>query len=158
MHQHRVRTWTGAILHLLVLVLGRRRAQPAAPRGLSSTRREELIEETQALRLDTYRFVIHQLYDLLDDPRENSADISVVLMEYRRHIDRIEGERISFFDGKARDEFRREVARVTAQALEYERDGITQALDDGLIDRAQAKDLRDDVALMELGIRDDVEN
>ncbi|MCL2654763.1 MAG: sodium:proton antiporter [Coriobacteriia bacterium] len=55
-------------------------------------------------------------------------------------------------DGDLRSNIEQEVARITARGLDLEREAINQAADDELLSRSTAKELRDNIAFMELDL------
>ncbi|HBT95858.1 MAG TPA: hypothetical protein DEB24_07170 [Coriobacteriia bacterium] len=86
--------------------------------------------------------------------------IEAAIEEYKRRMARLEDpERLSRLklDKNQRINFEESMLRVEAHALQYERDAIEEALSEGNISRTTARHLRDNVAMMELDIEEQLD-
>jgi CPA1 family monovalent cation:H+ antiporter len=105
-----------------------------------------------------YRYAQGRLEEHIVEQRDNkdyARSASLVLIELERRIARFDTPR-----GGLRSNLRereQKLLKVEAQALEYEREAISEALENELISRATAKEMRDNVAMMELDIEEQLE-
>ncbi len=86
--------------------------------------------------------------------------IQAAIDENKRRIDRLEDpERIQGLklDRTQRLNFEENMLKVEAHALQYERDAIEAAFSEGNISRTTARNLRDNVAMMELDIEEQLD-
>ena len=156
---------------------------PKEQRALTNANRE--------LRLANYRFAVQRLEDLQKSDPASERITQVVLDEYHRRIEHLEGVQTRLAEqaingelrkgaehlaahaqqraesrsvaaqsnqtehgGRLRNDFEEEVIRITARGLELELEGINQAAGDELLSHKAAKELRDNVAFMELDLRE----
>jgi CPA1 family monovalent cation:H+ antiporter len=114
--------------------------------------------ELRDLTLANYRYVQEKLEDLARQQTEDAATTraaALVLVEFERRVARFDN--LGIHRGDSRKEHERQLIEVEARALEYEREAINDALEGKRISRATAKEMRDNVAMMELDIEEQLE-
>ncbi len=115
--------------------------------------------DLHALQLANYHYVVEKLEAL--EPSEEFPAYTVGLLkeEMKQHIDRLESRwsRSGTTLAGARNSEKSALIAVEARALDLERQAIIAAHEEGLISDKTAKILRDNVALMELDIEEQLE-
>jgi CPA1 family monovalent cation:H+ antiporter len=132
----------------------RKASQKAARREA----REKARLEFRDLIVANYRYVQGKLEEHASqeaEDKEYSRVAALVLIEIERRIARLDIPRGSL--SSVRQEHERQLLEVEARALELEREAINDALDHKRISRATAKEMRDNVAMMELDIEEQLE-
>jgi CPA1 family monovalent cation:H+ antiporter len=122
--------------------------------------RKSLHKSQKKLALENYDHVLAKLEALLASSKTSKCsdapcdveDISLLIVDYHRRRDRIALGHSSSIKPKTSfdSEFMKQVNEIRAHALQLERDIITRKLDEGELTRRRAKELRDNVAVMEL--------
>lgn len=119
--------------------------------------RRTLRYEVQTLQLENYRYIVSKFKEL--EPTEDmpAHTVALVRSEYEQRVHRFEARRSS---DRSLSRQRQEAERIAieARALDLERQAISEAHNDGLITNETAKMLRDNVAMMELDIEDQLED
>lgn len=138
--------------------------------------------EMRALQLECYRYALEKLNSHEPSEELPAHTVALIKNEMEMRAQRIEsrwrGSSVkSSFGGGAplphetesttssqaggipggRQGYERELLAIEAEALDLEREAITQALDEGLISGQTAKLMRDNVAIMELDIEDQLD-
>jgi CPA1 family monovalent cation:H+ antiporter len=111
--------------------------------------------ELRELTIDNYLHVLVRLKDYAQEPDAPVNAIELISAEFERRVARLRnpaGPR-----GGSRTDFATQQLEVQARALEYEREAIADALSHDKISRTIAKQLRDNVAMMELDIEEQLE-
>ena len=133
-----------------------RRASKAA-RGKKGHADRVAMFELRVLQIENYRYALSVLREL--EPTEDIPEhtIAMARMDLSRHLSRFQtgwGR-----NGRSPDQQKYEQERIAieARALDLEREAISEALLEGNISYETAKMLRDNVAMMELDIEDQLE-
>jgi CPA1 family monovalent cation:H+ antiporter len=131
-------------------------------KGERRPRRRELRKmvqlEIRDLILANYRYVQGKLEEFAQQQAADTTTTraaALVLVELGRRIVRLDNPRGR--RGDNRQEHEQQLIEVEARALEYEREAINNALEQKRISRATAKEMRDNVAMMELDIEEQLE-
>jgi CPA1 family monovalent cation:H+ antiporter len=114
--------------------------------------------ELRGLIFENLRHAIDQLTALRDDEALDKAECKVaeqMIAEFRRRLDR--GTRSQVMPNSAQQTYEAEVLAVQTRALAFERDAVELALAKGLLSHERAKLMRDNVAMMELDIEQQLE-
>jgi hypothetical protein len=103
--------------------------------------------------------ILRRLDELMSEEGAPIRSINLIISDIRRRLERYEtlatqGSLIP--EGVQREMFKEKVFAVEAHALQFERESIEQALEHNRISRATAKQMRDNVAIMELDIEDQI--
>ncbi|MDR1775990.1 MAG: sodium:proton antiporter [Actinomycetes bacterium] len=162
---NRRRFW---MLRVMGELRARRRAMGKVSRvGLSREQMEKTQLHMNALHVSNYDYVLDKLNGLLDIEHSEHdhaghidvEDISAMIVEYRRHRDRYAtagGDRRSVTGAAMLSPLDRkhhaQVTEIRHLGLQYEREAIMRLFDDGKLSRKRARELRDNVALMELDL------
>jgi CPA1 family monovalent cation:H+ antiporter len=105
-----------------------------------------------------YYYVRERLEKFGQQEAEDATTVraaALILIELERRIAR---SYISLENrGANRQEYERRLIEVEAKALEFEREAISDSLEEKRISRATAKEMRDNVAMMELDIEEQLE-
>jgi CPA1 family monovalent cation:H+ antiporter len=117
--------------------------------------RREIRSELRELAVENYLHVQKKLQDYAGEPDAPIEAIELINNEFERRVARLKSPR-SFLAG-ARGGSEDYFFEVEARALEFEREAISDALHDKRISRATAKRMRDNVAMMELDIEEQLE-
>ncbi len=114
--------------------------------------------DIHALQIDNYRYAIKRLsgHEPTDDLPAHTVDIIRVELEQRLLRLEARWDRNGITRG-GRKRAEEEQILVEARALDLEREAIKEAYEEGSISSETAKMLRDNVALMELDIEDQLE-
>jgi CPA1 family monovalent cation:H+ antiporter len=135
-----------------------RARRKAGKRAARREAREKARLEFRDLIVANYRYVQGKLEEHAAqevEDKEYSRVAALVLIELKRRVSRLDIPRGSL--SGARQEYERQLLAVEARALELEREAINDALDHKRISRATAKEMRDNVAMMELDIEEQLE-
>jgi CPA1 family monovalent cation:H+ antiporter len=111
--------------------------------------------EVKELTIENYRYVIKKLKEYAQQPDAPKRVIELVSTEFERRIARML-HMGGFRRGNSEDYEKLSLALET-RALEFEREAIADALAHNKISRETAKELRDNVAMMELDIEEQLE-
>lgn len=114
--------------------------------------------ELQALQLENYRYAVKVLKDHQPTEEMPAHTVALIRAELEQHLSRLENRwrgrgGSSLIMQKQQDE----LIAVEARALDLERTAINEALANDDISAATAKMMRDNVAIMELDIEDQLE-
>jgi CPA1 family monovalent cation:H+ antiporter len=111
--------------------------------------------ELRDLVTENYLHVQEKLAEYREEPDAPTEVIDLISIELERRIVRLRNPR--GFLTNAREGFGDHFLEVEARALEFEREAINDALFHKRISRAAAKQMRDNVAMMELDIEEQLE-
>jgi CPA1 family monovalent cation:H+ antiporter len=111
--------------------------------------------ELRDLVTENYLHVQEKLAEYRKEPDSPAEVIDLISIELERRIVRLRNPR--GFLTNAREGFGDHFLEVEARALEFEREAINDALSHKRISRAIAKQMRDNVAMMELDIEEQLE-
>ncbi|MDR2035831.1 MAG: sodium:proton antiporter [Coriobacteriales bacterium] len=125
-----------------------------------SGKRDRLVVlyDLHSLQLANYRYVIETLENTLPSDEYPAYTVDLIKKEMKQHLVRLEDRWGR--DGTTLVTARKDqsaIIAVEARALECERQAIQQAFETGAISDETAKMLRDNVALMELDIEEQLE-
>jgi len=111
------------------------------------------------LQRENTRYALGQLREYQLQPDAPKAAIRFAITDYERRLDRLEAAEYDRLAANKvqRLEYERQILDVKARALHYEREAIDDTLAKGLISRDTARHLRDNVALIEIDIEDQME-
>lgn len=127
-----------------------KKEHPDLPRMNRRTTAAELI----TLQAENYRFVLRKLDQLIAEPDAPIKAINLIVNDFQRRLSRLENPRLR---AAGRPQLEAQVLEIETKALQHERAAIEHALEHGRISRATAKQLRDNVTLMELDIEEQLE-
>jgi CPA1 family monovalent cation:H+ antiporter len=111
--------------------------------------------EMRELALENYLNVQKQLEDYAQEPGTSTRTIELIRIELERRVARLNGPR-RILDS-AREDRESNFLEAETRALEFEREQIKEALLHNKISRATAKQMLDNVAMMELDIEEQLE-
>lgn len=111
-------------------------------------------QELRNLQIANYRYVLEKLNEKMEESDSAIEDISTLASEYQRRLTRLEHVSPRSED---RTSFNAQLLEVESSSLQYEREAIQEMYEAGRISHATAKRLRDNVALMELDIEEELE-
>jgi CPA1 family monovalent cation:H+ antiporter len=111
--------------------------------------------EVRELTIENYLYVQERLKEYAKEPGAPTRTVELIRLEFERRVARLRNPR-EFFSG-ADGDFKGKFLEVEARALEFEREAIREALLNNKISRSTAKQLRDNVAMMELDIEEQLE-
>jgi CPA1 family monovalent cation:H+ antiporter len=136
---------------------GRRRKHGRKLRdeGAERDKRRVVLFEMRGLALENYLHVQTKLEEFAQEPDAPVRAIELISIEFEQRIARLRNTR-GFLD-KTREDYTSQLVEVETRALEFERESISEALRQGKISRATAKRMRDNVAMMELDIEEQLE-
>ena len=141
---------------LLARNLRRARGVMRSVAGLVREKAEELLgldtDETVTMRelqLRCYEYVVERLQDEVQNDRFPVEDVTAVLLDYQRSIERLETNSPSL-TVIARRGVQKE--SIQLRGVNYELEGIQDAQDEGLISRETARKMRDGAYLMRLDL------
>jgi hypothetical protein len=117
--------------------------------------RREIRTEIKELAIENYLHVQKRLEDYAQEADAPVGTIELIGIEFERRVARLRAPR-SFLAG-ARGGLEDCFFEVEARALEFEREAISDALHENRISRTTAKQMRDNVAMMELDIEEQLE-
>ena len=157
-YHHTIRWEMRALINQFVHRWRTRRALHQAGQEGGSQGRIVLMYDLHTLQLANYRYVVEKLGEL--EPSDEYPAYTVVLIknEMTQRIARLESrwERSGTMAANIRRDQNVTIA-IEARALDLERKAILQAYEDGSISEETAKMLRDNVALMELDIEEQLD-
>jgi CPA1 family monovalent cation:H+ antiporter len=133
----------------------KRREQKRQLKDVERGSRKMLHFELRELTMENYLHVQERLKEYAKEPDAPVRAIKLIGIEFEQRIARLKNPRSFLVDaqGGPEDHF----LEVKAQALEFEREAINDALHCNRISRATAKQMRDNVAMMELDIEEQLE-
>jgi CPA1 family monovalent cation:H+ antiporter len=111
--------------------------------------------ELRDLMTENYLHVQEKLAEYRKEPDAPTGAIDLISIEFERRLIRLRGPQ--GFLANAREGFGDHLLDVETRALEFEREAISDALLHKRISRATAKQMRDNVAMMELDIEEQLE-
>jgi CPA1 family monovalent cation:H+ antiporter len=123
--------------------------------GGSGVSRKTAQYELRELNIENYKYVMEKLKEYDKKPDAPHRVVELIQIEFERRIARMRNPR-GFRPGSNGD-FETQELEIEARALEYEREAIAEALEHNRISRETAKELRDNVAMMELDIEEQLE-
>jgi CPA1 family monovalent cation:H+ antiporter len=125
----------------------------------AGTRREAVRFELRDLIIANYCYVREKLEEFQqhqqDEDTTTARVAALILIELERRIARFDIPRER--TGSSLQEHERHLIEVEARALEFERAAISEALEQKRMSRLTAKEMRDNVAMMELDIEEQLE-
>lgn len=113
--------------------------------------------EMQALQLENYRYVVDLLNNHTPTEEMPAHTVALVRSELEQLLTRLENRLGKGRRSRNIQKRENELIAVEAKALDKERRAISEALANGDITAATAKMMRDNVAIMELDIEDQLE-
>jgi len=124
--------------------------------------RENAKLELRVLQKENTRYSLVRLEELKNDPEcplATQKAVRYLTAELQRRADFPEdrGSAQRAMDARRRPEYEMQVLVLEHRALEYEREAIGEALEKGAITKQTAKEMRDNVAMMELDIEEQLE-
>jgi CPA1 family monovalent cation:H+ antiporter len=117
--------------------------------------RKVLRFEVRELTVENYLHVQKKLEEYAQKPDAPTKAIEIISIELERRIERLRNPR--GFLTTAREGFADRSLEIEARALGFEREAINEAVEQCRIGRTTAKQLRDNVAMMELDIEEQLE-
>ncbi|MDR1422521.1 MAG: hypothetical protein LBI64_06640, partial [Coriobacteriales bacterium] len=113
--------------------------------------------ELRGLMFENLRYTSEQLAELCADPSSDEDTRKLaeqMIAEFQRRLNRGHTRRSP---NNAQRHYEKQLLATQARALAFERDAIEAALNKGALSRERAKIMRDNVAMMELDIEDQLE-
>lgn len=120
-----------------------------------SLSRKTLAFELRGLTIENYQYVLEKLADYAQEPGAPRRVVELISTEFERRIARMRNPR--GFRRGTREDYGMLLLEMETRALEFEREAIGDALIHNKISRETAKRLRDNVAMMELDIEEQLE-
>jgi len=157
-YHNTVRWEVQALFNQFVYRWRTRRALRKAGLEGGSKGRIALMYDLHTLQLTNYRYVVEKLGELEPSDEYPAYTVLLIKNEMKQRIERLESrwERSGTMAANMRRDQNVTIA-IEARALDMERKTILQAYEEGSISEATAKMLRDNVALMELDIEEQLE-
>jgi len=121
--------------------------------------RRQSMHVIRELQRENYRHVLEELNTLKDDPEISKAIVLSFIIDYKQRLlrmDTVDHRRLPSNQHQGL-EFQNKVLELETRALQYEREAIEKALSEGLISHETARKLRDNAAMMELDIEEQLE-
>jgi CPA1 family monovalent cation:H+ antiporter len=121
------------------------------------TRRRTRRTEIRELTTENYLNVRERLAQYAKEPDAPVQAIELIDIEFERRIALLRSPRGFLANARGDGDFAERFLEVETHALEFEREAINDALLHNRISRATAKQMRDNVAMMELDIEEQLE-
>jgi hypothetical protein len=125
----------------------KRRKQAKQIKSASKQERKKTVLETRNLTILNYKYAIQKLEGYLLEPDSPHSLVKLIIIELERRISRLQNPREMLRNNRQDEDI---LLGVKAQAMEIERKSINMAAECNKISRSTAKELLDNVAIMEL--------
>ncbi|MCL2528814.1 MAG: sodium:proton antiporter [Coriobacteriia bacterium] len=157
-YQHTLRWEVRAMMNQLTHQWKARRTLQKAEKAGGPQGRMVLMFDLHTLQLANYRYVVEKLGELEPSDEFPAYTVALIKNEMNQRIARLESrwERSGTMAANIRRDQYLTIA-IEARALDFERKAILKAYEDGKISEETAKMLRDNVALMELDIEEQLD-
>jgi CPA1 family monovalent cation:H+ antiporter len=132
--------------------LRKRRQDARKLKSITSKERKRTVLETRGLAISNYQYAIVKLEEYISDSEASRSLVKLTILELERRVSRLQNPReLLRGNGGQREDI---LLKVEAQAMDIERQSINMAAECNKISRATAKELLDNVAIMELDIEE----